>query len=66
MNAALALRHPRPADDGGSGALRIHQLGLVKVDDVLLCLDAATSGEEIVSWPAHEWVIAKRAESLGD
>jgi len=40
--------------------------GLVKVDDVLLCLDAATSGEEIVSWPAHEWVIAKRAESLGD
>jgi hypothetical protein len=40
--------------------------GLVKVDDVLLCLDAATSGKEIVSWPAHEWVIAKRAESLGD
>jgi hypothetical protein len=40
--------------------------GLVKVDEVLLYLDAAASGEEIVSWPAHSWVIAKRAERLGD
>jgi len=26
--------------------------GLVKVDDVLLCLDAAATGKEIVSLPA--------------
>ncbi len=41
-------------------------LGLVKVDNVLLCLDATTSGKELVPWPAHSWVIAKCAERLGD
>jgi hypothetical protein len=40
--------------------------GLVKVDDVLLCLDATTSGKEIVPWPTGLWMIAKRVERLGD
>jgi hypothetical protein len=40
--------------------------GLVKVDDVLLYLDAAAAGKEIISWPTGLWVIAKRAERLGD
>jgi hypothetical protein len=40
--------------------------GLVKVDGVLLYPDAAAAGKEIVSWPTGLWVIAKRAERLGD
>jgi hypothetical protein len=52
------MKYPEHFDFTGSG--------LVKVDDVLLYMDAAASGKEIVPRPAHSWVIAKRAERLGD
>jgi hypothetical protein len=40
--------------------------GLVKVDDVLLCLDAVTSGKEMVAWPTGLGMSGEHVQCLVD